>query len=463
VGLEGVLRPALEAAVAVAREGEEETPSVPAPAALRPFLRFAKLPTAALAATRRALDADDEFRARVAEAATKDGVGRAGWLYLTRPEGWEEELIALVASAETSAREQADRRAQHDARRRLAAVQEAARRAEEAAAAARAEAADAVATLAEERRARQAAVEAAAIVARRVDELAEARDVAQAAAEAARLDAVAARDQAHAASEARDRLEARVRELEAEVSELRAAASTPPFPALSVPGLDEAAEAAMRLAERLRAAVAALGAVEPPGPAAPSAVGSAVPEDRSGAAPGRPASRPAAGRADAGAPPSAGRARAAVLRQPVPLPPAVYDDSVEAAEHLVRVPGVVLVVDGYNVSLSGWPDLPLPEQRRRLVDALVGLAARTGADTRVVFDGAENAMPGIVPTTAKAVHVTFSPPGVEADEVMIDLVGQLPPNRPVVVATSDRRVQHDVGRAGANVISTEQLLTVLRR
>jgi predicted RNA-binding protein with PIN domain len=129
----------------------------------------------------------------------------------------------------------------------------------------------------------------------------------------------------------------------------------------------------------------------------------------------------------------------------------------------VRVPGVVLVVDGYNVSLSGWPDLPLPEQRRRLVDALVGLAARTGADTRVVFDGAENAMPGIVPTTAKAVHVTFSPPGVEADEVMIDLVGQLPPNRPVVVATSDRRVQHDVGRAGANVISTEQLLTVLRR
>jgi predicted RNA-binding protein with PIN domain len=141
----------------------------------------------------------------------------------------------------------------------------------------------------------------------------------------------------------------------------------------------------------------------------------------------------------------------------------MYDDSLEAAEHLVRVAGMVLVVDGYNVCLSGWPELPLPEQRRRLVDALTALAARTGADTRVVFDGAEVAMPGIVPTTAKRVHVTFSPPGVEADEVMIDLVGQLPANRPVLVATNDRRVQHEVSRAGANVISTDQLLTVLRR
>jgi predicted RNA-binding protein with PIN domain len=141
----------------------------------------------------------------------------------------------------------------------------------------------------------------------------------------------------------------------------------------------------------------------------------------------------------------------------------VYDDSVEAAEYLVRVPGIVLLVDGYNVSLSGWPDLPLPEQRRRLVDALAALAARSGADTRVVFDGAEVAMPAVVPTTGKAVHVTFSPPGVDADEVMIDLVGQLPASRPVVVATSDRRVQNEVSRAGANVISTEQLLAVIRR
>lgn len=464
MAVEALLRPALEAAVAVAREGEEETPSVPAPSPLRPFLRFAKLPTAALAATRRALDADDEFRARVAEAATKEGVGRAGWLYLTRPDGWEEELATLVASAETSAREQADRRAERDARRRLSAVQEAARKAEEAAAAARAEAAEAVATLAEERRARQAAVEEAAAVTRRVDELVRERDRARADAEAARLGAASAEHAARAAHEAADGLRARVAALEGEVTDLRTALNERAVAVAgagapsTLPALDEAAEAATQLAERLRAAVAALSGVTA-APAPPTSSPDAQP-----AVPNESAVERV--QVPAGSPrvtPRRGRPRGPVLRSPVPLPPAVYDDSLEAAEYLVRVPGMVLLVDGYNVSLSGWPELPLAEQRRRLVDALVALAARTGADTRVVFDGAEVAMPGIVPTTAKAVHVTFSPPGVDADEVMIELVGQLPPTRPVVVATSDRRVQQEVGRAGANVISTEQLLAVLRR
>jgi predicted RNA-binding protein with PIN domain len=141
----------------------------------------------------------------------------------------------------------------------------------------------------------------------------------------------------------------------------------------------------------------------------------------------------------------------------------VFDDSVEAAEHLVRVPGMVLIVDGYNVSKLGWPELPLPEQRRRLVDALAELAARSGIDARVVFDGADMAMPGAVPTTARSVRVSFSPPGVEADDVVIELVARLPAHRHVLVASNDRRVQQGATRHGANVISTEQLLVALRR
>ncbi|MGH9226446.1 MAG: NYN domain-containing protein, partial [Acidimicrobiales bacterium] len=144
-------------------------------------------------------------------------------------------------------------------------------------------------------------------------------------------------------------------------------------------------------------------------------------------------------------------------------PPAVFDDSLEAAAHLVRVPGVVLLVDGYNVSQAGWPGLSIAEQRRRLVDALAELSARTGAEPRVVFDGAELAMPGVVPMTGQAVRVTFSPPGVEADDVVIESAGQLPLSRPLVVASSDKRVQSGARQAGANVISTEQLLAVLGR
>ena len=145
------------------------------------------------------------------------------------------------------------------------------------------------------------------------------------------------------------------------------------------------------------------------------------------------------------------------------LPPGVLDDSPEAADHLVRVPGITVLVDGYNVSQRGWPELPIGEQRRRLVDALTELAARTGADVSVVFDGADPAWPAAVPTTSRVVHVSFSPPEVEADDVVLSRVAELDPARPVLVASSDRRVADGAAAAGANVISSAQLLAALRR
>ncbi|HEX2273387.1 MAG TPA: hypothetical protein VHG90_05905, partial [Acidimicrobiales bacterium] len=94
--------------MAVARAGEDATPMAPAPAALRPFLHFSRLPAAALVAARRTLDADASFRARVAEEVSEAQVGRAGWLFLNRPEGWEEDLDGLVRRAETDRAEAAE-------------------------------------------------------------------------------------------------------------------------------------------------------------------------------------------------------------------------------------------------------------------------------------------------------------------------------------------------------------------
>ena len=74
---------------------------------------------------------------------------------------------------------------------------------------------------------------------------------------------------------------------------------------------------------------------------------------------------------------------------PLRLPGGVWADSSEAALHLLRSPGVLLVVDGYNVAKLGWPQLALADQRARLLDALDELAARYGTDVRVVFDGAD--------------------------------------------------------------------------
>ena len=141
----------------------------------------------------------------------------------------------------------------------------------------------------------------------------------------------------------------------------------------------------------------------------------------------------------------------------------MLDDSVEAADHLCRVPGMTLLVDGYNVSQRGWPELAIAEQRRRLVDALTELAARTGASVSVVFDGADPVWPAAVPTTSRLVKVSFSPPDVEADDVVLARVAEIDSGRPVVVASSDRRVADGAAAMGANVVSSQQLLAALRR
>jgi predicted RNA-binding protein with PIN domain len=151
------------------------------------------------------------------------------------------------------------------------------------------------------------------------------------------------------------------------------------------------------------------------------------------------------------------------VRQPVALPPAVFDDSAEAAEFLVRVRGVTVLVDGYNASLAAWSGLPIAAQRARLIDAAVELAARTGADIHLVFDGADQVAPLGPPSRRLAVRWSFSPPGVEADDVLLQMVDDFDLARPVVVASSDRRVRDGVRARGANAISTPQLFAVLRR
>jgi predicted RNA-binding protein with PIN domain len=151
-------------------------------------------------------------------------------------------------------------------------------------------------------------------------------------------------------------------------------------------------------------------------------------------------------------------------RVPARLPPAVLEDSAEATEFLVRLPDVLLLVDGYNVSKAAWPDCTLEDQRERLAVALDTLHARTGVHPLVIFDGvaAGGPPPGTVPIS-RATRVRFTDSGVEADDVVLDLVDDVAPARPVVVASSDRRVQAGARARGANVLSTAQLLAALRR
>src|SRR4051794_40368288 len=136
-------------------------------------------------------------------------------------------------------------------------------------------------------------------------------------------------------------------------------------------------------------------------------------------------------------------------------------DSLAALDALLAVRSVHLIVDGYNVSKTGYPELPLADQRTRLARQLAALAARTGVEITVVFDGA-----GVTtaPTRgSRGVRVLFSDPGVLADDVIRQLVAAEPEGRPVVVVTSDRAVARSVRRRGAHPLPSAVLLARLAR
>ena len=132
-----------------------------------------------------------------------------------------------------------------------------------------------------------------------------------------------------------------------------------------------------------------------------------------------------------------------------------------ALDRLLALPSVHLIVDGYNVSKTGYPELTLFDQRNRLVGALGALAARTGAEVTVVFDGAAVVAGPL--RHPRGVRVLFSEAGVLADDVIRELVAAEPAGRPVLVATSDRAVADSVRRRGAHPLPSAVLLELLSR
>ncbi len=126
----------------------------------------------------------------------------------------------------------------------------------------------------------------------------------------------------------------------------------------------------------------------------------------------------------------------------------------------LMLPAAHLVVDGYNVTKTGYGELSLADQRDRLIRGLASLSARTSAEITVVFDGAAvtTAQP-----TGRGIRVLFSPPGVIADDVIRRLVAAEPAGRVVIVASSDREVVAGVVRDGARTVASDVLIDLLGR
>jgi predicted RNA-binding protein with PIN domain len=454
----------------VARAGLDVVPPVPPPASLRPFLSFRKLSGRALERARRVLDDDEAFRERVRDAVDRDDVGEAGWLLLDRPAGWEDRLTELLDDAGREADQAGTAEDVARLTRELARAIEERDEAMDATRQARTDQDRAARALDDARSGRDAAEQRVTALEEEVAELraqrAEAvRDLKAHEVRAnARLDDLKAAqaDLATARREVAELQDALAGDVDIDTAAAHRAAEVVPGEPVAPsgvtgtepvgPSLDRdalsalvarAAEAAALLSSSLAEAAELvrpdddevdLSAAE--GVAAPA------PAPATGPAPARLRER---------------RPR----REPVAIPVGVFDDTPEAALHLLRADGTTLAVDGYNVSLAGWPTLALSAQRRRLIDALEALAARTGCAVVVVFDGADvgAGLPG--ESRPRGVQVRFTAPGVEADDELLALLDALPVERQVTVASSDRRVADGSRRRGASVISGPQLLAVL--
>jgi predicted RNA-binding protein with PIN domain len=151
-------------------------------------------------------------------------------------------------------------------------------------------------------------------------------------------------------------------------------------------------------------------------------------------------------------------------RSPLPVPTGLLDDARETLKEWLSNHELTLVVDGYNVTKheKGFGDLALEKQRDRLIAELQRLSARFAKASIVcVFDGTE-VLPGTARRKKGRVKIEYSRAHETADDHIVALVKDLPPD-PVVVVTSDRELQQRVRRLAATVATSPQLLEVARK
>lgn len=403
------LKPALEFAFEVLRSTPAALAKYRLPKAVQHHLRTGRPTRQALIDLRRILEDRDDVRSALGAAVAgvpvdqREGLDDVAVLWLSRPDGWTERLAEVLA--DRAARKRAER--------------------------------DDVAASAAERRLRGAE----AHLERVRFELAEAL----ATADALRADLSAERARSTALGSEVETLSRRVEELNAQVRRLNAGAERAGAELIQFQQRleqeqdDRAGVEAERadLVQRLHEALVARTEAE-----------SALAAEREAA------------RASASHEPDREAAPRA-QRLPVPVPGGLLESDVATIDYLVRFPGMTVVVDGYNLSHDIWPDAVIEDQRARLVTALENLVARTSARVRVVFDGAEGAQGWR--SERRIVDVEFSPSGTIADDVIRRMVRAMPPDRKVLVVTSDRAVITSVRALGANSVTSSAFEAYLLR
>lgn len=146
--------------------------------------------------------------------------------------------------------------------------------------------------------------------------------------------------------------------------------------------------------------------------------------------------------------------------RPSELPAGVRRDTREAVEALLGRDRLVLV-DGYNLTLSQRGDLPLDQQRAWLVQALATQVARRGIRPTVVFDS-DIAGPGGRSERGRGVIVRYTGEGTTADDELVFAVAALEEDEPVLVVTDDRELRERLRPYRVDIVGTAPFTWVLR-
>jgi predicted RNA-binding protein with PIN domain len=406
--LDQFLRPALDAAMVWARSKAEEDGTGAVPARIRPFLRVPTLPRAGLTAARLAIETDAELRQAVAETVEESELGRGPWLWIARPTGWRDELDGLWEAWHEDRVRNREQVEERSTRRLLEKANDTVKRLES-----RVSQLEAILASTEGDLAR-ARADAVSTVTQRDGALADARRLGAERTEAVR------------------QLKSTEERLAARTAELRSARSVTPEPEVTA----EAELPREALASALRHVNARLDELV----RGVAGLGEMVGDDAVAAE-------------------EAGSDR---RRRPVRVGRGIAEDSTSAAEVLVSLAGSVTFVDGYNLTMTAWPTLSASDQRQALIRAAGAVATRTGSEIHLVFDGDDG---GGQParSTPAVVRVRFTSADVEADDEILDLIGSVPVDRPVVVVSDDRRVRHGARARGANVVGSRQFQPLLLR
>ncbi|MFN8016404.1 MAG: NYN domain-containing protein [Acidimicrobiia bacterium] len=144
-------------------------------------------------------------------------------------------------------------------------------------------------------------------------------------------------------------------------------------------------------------------------------------------------------------------------RKEVMVPSGLSLESEQGLKATLSQENLIVIIDGYNLSLNSFGDLPLEMQRDRTIACAANVESRFNATCVIIFDGESSTTRGRVQSK---VHVVYSPLDVTADDVIIERIRVTPMQRPILLVTSDKNLSARAKGLGCQVVGTAAFVDI---